>query len=201
MDSPTESIATTASLDVKGDVQGDTPLVTEIAGDYLQRTRPNETCQCDTPGGSGSAVRRSALSAPRSGLSAQSWGVVAWNASTHGHGATSSMQPNDTDVHQEFRTASMQDEDNQQRGDDTLATKVVRFNGMDTVHYTVGRSSDAAAKAPPPPLPDPVPYTGSGVRVAVAHAEAVVAARADRDKWERASRWNWWQSNDEWSRR
>ena len=71
---------------------------------------------------------------------------------------------------------------------------------MDTVHYTEGRSSDAAAKAPPPPIPEYVPYTGSDVRVAVAQAAAAVAARADRAKWEKANR-AWWRYNDEWSSR
>ena len=49
MDSPTESITTTASLDAMGDVQGDTPLRTETVGEYLKRTRPNETYYIPPP--------------------------------------------------------------------------------------------------------------------------------------------------------
>jgi len=195
-------------------VQGDTPVLTEISQD-VQRTRPDEMKQYKQPVvlglyppvGSGSAVRQEDHSAPRSAWSAQSWGADAWSEHTHGYGvtsaigATSIVQPNDTHMHAEFSALFKQDEGNQEGGDGTYENKAVRFNEMATVHYTEGRSTDAAADpGPRPPTPDPVPYTGGDVRRIAAQEAAAVAARADRDKWERANRL-WWRSNNEWSSR
>ena len=104
-------------------------------------------------------------------------------------------------MHAEFRALYEQDEGNQEGGAGTYEKKAVRFSGMATVHYTEGRSTDAAADTGPRPLtPDQVPYTGGDLRVYRDQEKAAVAARADRVKWERATG-SWWRSNDEWSSR
>ena len=156
---------------------------------------------------SGSADRQGDHSAPRSGWIPQSWAADAGNAHTHGYGATSIIgttpiiQVNDIDMHAKLRKAYMEDKENQEGGGGTFEKKAVRFSGMATVHYTEGRSTDAAADpGPRPPTSDPVPYTGGDVRRVAAQEEAAVAARADRAKWERANGL-WWRSNNEWSSR
>ena len=207
MDSPTESIATTASLEVRN-TDGET------VHEFIQRTRPTETSQYSTvlsrgypPVGGGTAVRRVHHSAPRSGWSDPSWVNSVWNTqmrdpssvwatSTHGGGATSIDQPNDTHMH------AGRDDTQRRWQDDTSATKAVRFNDRSTIHYPYVDSS--VPKAPPlqqPKAPPPaVPYTGADVRRS-AERESVVTERADQDKWEWGSRVKWWQSDDEWCRR
>ena len=214
LDSPTVSVKSSTSLDVKGGVQGDTPVPTEIS-QPLQRTRHDEMKKYKErsvsglcpPVESGSAVRQEDHSDPRSGWSAQNWGADEWSEHTHGYGvtsgigATSIVQPNDAHMHAEFSALFKQDEGNQEGGDGTYENKAARVNEMDPVHYTEGRSTDAAADpGPRPPTPDPVPYTGGDVRRITAQETAAVAARADSAKYERTNG-EWWRSNNEWSSR
>ena len=192
MDSPTESLPSTASLEVETyrglpvtdvDIGGGRTITTcsrppwMEASEFLHRTRPKEcpnrvpteaewlnASRGDPTGGSGSAVRRGNHSAPRSGWSrssrsedvptrvskyadgsgwkAPTWSVQEWNSYTHGGGATSTVQPNDTDVHKDEESAVAEEQAAQHSGDDTPAKKAVRFNGTDSVHYMAGRSSD-----------------------------------------------------------
>jgi hypothetical protein len=126
------------------------------------------------------------------------------------------VQPNDTDVHQELRTAFMKDEESavaeqqaaQDSGDDTPEMEWqpqrngVRFNEIASVHYTEERSTDAAEAvvAAGPPPPESLPYTGSDARRAVGNTDTIGADRAYRDKWEWGSKISWWQSSKKWSR-
>ena len=120
---------------------------------------------------------------------------------TSGSGATSIVQPIDTDSHAEISAAWQQDEGNQENRDGNYENKAVRFSEMATVHYTEGRSTDAASDpGPRPPTPNPVPYTGGDARRAGAQDEAAVAARAEQVQWKR-DRALWWRSTHEWSSR
>ena len=201
MDSPTESNTTTASLASTVDLRGDTPRPEETANAFLQRTRLKETSQYRN-----NAPRRDTSGGGHHSDSSASWTETGWanavrnDVLTHGNGTSAIMQPTDTHVHAEISKAYKELVGDQQSGEsDTAARKAVSFSDMSTIHYPFGASSVPASsqsKAPPPPLP----YSGSDVR-RFAAGNSVVTDRADTDRWEWGSRVEWWQSDDEWSRR
>ena len=103
---------------------------------------------------------RVAKYAEGSGWKAPTWSVQEWNSYTHGGGATSTVQPNDTDVHKDEESAVAEEQAAQHSGDDTPAKKAVRFTDMGSIHYM--ESSGAAGTAPT--TEEPLPYTGGDVR-------------------------------------
>ena len=157
--------------------------------------------------GSGSAVWQEDHSAPWSEWSAQSWSAGEWSEHTHGYGvtsgsgATSIVQPIDTDSHEEISAAWQQDEGNQENRDGNYENRAVRFSERTTVHYTDGRSSDAASDpGSRPPSTNTVQYAGGDSRRTGAQDEAAVAARAEQVRWKR-DKALWWRSTHEWSSR
>jgi hypothetical protein len=180
--------------------------------EYLRRVRPNETSHYVRPvsqgGGSGSNTLPEFPSSSvvrQDSWSSQTWGAGAWSTHTHGYGvgyavgATAILQPDDTNVHAEISAVHKHDEDNQEGGGGTDKDKAVRFNETATIHYTEGRSSDAAEAivAAGPPAPEPLPYTGSDARRATENANAIRANREYRDRWVWASK-SWWQTGKRW---
>ena len=157
--------------------------------------------------GSGSAGLQEDPYAIRSEQRPTSWTPVELSDGTHGYGvtfgsgATPIVQPIDTDSHEEISAAWQQDQGNQENRDGNYANQVVRINEMATVHYTDGRSTDAAFNpGPRPPTPNPVPYTGGDARRVGPQDEAAVAARAEQVRWKRNNAL-WWRSTHEWSHR
>jgi hypothetical protein len=192
----------------------------EKCNEHLRRMRPNETSwrkevaegsyvrPVSQGGGSGSNTLpefpyNAVDQVPSWG--SQTWGAGAWSTHTHGYGvgyavgATAILQPDDTNVHAEISALHKQDEDNQEGGGGTDKDKAVRFNETATIHYTEGRSSDAAEAivAAGPPAPEPLPYTGSDARRATENANAIRANREYRDRWVWASK-SWWQTGKRW---
>lgn len=198
------------SQDVKVDVQGKSAVVEVIAaGEYLQRTRPNETVSwkskappppCPPP-----KPPRGHHSPPRQNWYETWWGNAYWHGYPVGAGTTSILQVNDTCVHAELRSALKEEVGDKQVGDDTPAAKAVRFDDVPTLHYQqvgdfMSLPASSQRPAPPPVPPAAVPYKGADVR-RLPPQESVVTEPADQHKWVWGGRVNWWQSNDEWSSR